>query len=123
MVLLKLNINQVGIYNQLHLHSTMVLLKSEFDSLTSFTYNWSTFHYGSIKITSNFITVIKNVESTFHYGSIKIIIVLELEIAIKWSTFHYGSIKIRADKLFCFEVNGSTFHYGSIKIAWINNTF
>ena len=54
----------------------------------------STFHYGSIKITSARYRIPMRFVSTFHYGSIKIAFFYVDSDNFKISTFHYGSIKI-----------------------------
>ena len=57
----------------MHLHSTMVLLKSNDGNRYEFLDGSSTFHYGSIKIIDVGSTVTGINVSTFHYGSIKIL--------------------------------------------------
>ena len=72
MVLLKFSLSLSLSLSLSHLHSTMVLLKSDVYKKLRENYIKSTFHYGSIKITENNKKKARKYQSTFHYGSIKI---------------------------------------------------
>ena len=65
--------------NKTCLNSTMVRLKHSKERYMKQRYNWSQFHYGSIKTYFNLEITAVGKTSQFHYGSIKTIIRIDSE--------------------------------------------